>query len=146
QQMEHKATYLRPVDRIVRWFVPLVLLIAAATALIPGQDSLLRAIAVLLISCPCAIGIAAPLAEAHLMNRLAAMGVIVRNRAALQYLGRETLVAFDKTGTVTRGEFTVLAGLENVSEEQKAILQALVERSNHPVAVALSRILPPARV
>lgn len=145
QEMEHKATYVRPVDHIVRWFVPLVLLIAVLPFFVfDPSTALLRAIAVLLISCPCAIGIAAPLAEAHLMNRLADMGVIVRNRAALQYLGRETCMIFDKTGTVTKGEFTVQTGLESLTEEQKAILQALVERSNHPVAVALSRVLPPA--
>ena len=51
------------------------------------QTAIVRAVAVLLISCPCAIGIAAPLAEAHLMNRLAKMGVIVSNRAAFEWLG-----------------------------------------------------------
>ncbi len=147
QEIDNKGQYVRPSDTIVRWFVPLVLFVALVTVLtclvmgMPLQTAILRAVAILLISCPCAIGIAAPLAEAHLMNCLAERGVIVRNRAALQFLGRETLFAFDKTGTITKGEFSVLEGLETLSVKQRSVLKRLVARSNHPVAVALSRAL-----
>lgn len=138
-----KSQYVRLADEIVRWFVPLVITAAAITLACTllfdsVQTALLRAVAVLLISCPCAIGIAAPLAEAHLMNRLADLGVIVRNRGALQYLGKEDLFAFDKTGTVTCGTFTVLEGLEKLSSKQRSLLKSLAQRSNHPMARAVS--------
>ncbi|MCE5318323.1 MAG: cation-translocating P-type ATPase [Parachlamydia sp.] len=143
QEIGVKSQYVRLADRIVRWFVPLVLVAALATVMgtllfeMSLQTAILRAVAVLLISCPCAIGIAAPLAEAHLMNRLANLGVIVRNRGALQHLGKEDLFAFDKTGTVTHGKFALLDGLEKLSSRQMALLKALTARSNHPMAVAV---------
>lgn len=149
KEIGNKSQYVRRADQIVRWFVPLV--IAAAIATYLGtlffdsvQTAILRAVAVLLISCPCAIGIAAPLAEAHLMNRLADLGVIVRNRGALQHLGKEDLFAFDKTGTVTCGVFTVLEGLEKLSSHQRFLLKGLAGRSNHPMAVAVSRSIEEA--
>lgn len=146
-----KSQYVRIADQIVRWFVPLV--IAAALMTIVGtlffesaQTAIMRAVAVLLISCPCAIGIAAPLAEAHLINRLADLGVIVRNRGVLQHLGKEDLFAFDKTGTVTCGEFSVLEGLEKLSSQQRSLLKGLAGHSNHPMAVAVSRSIEEAHV
>lgn len=141
-----KKGQLNPlVDQIVRWFVPAVILLAALTAgvgvLLEIQDPFMRAVSILLISCPCAIGIAAPLAEAHLINALAHAGVLVRNRASLQFLGKETLFAFDKTGTLTEGRFEVLEGLENLGKSEKSALKGLVEHSSHPIAVALSKVL-----
>lgn len=134
------------VDQIVRWFVPGVVSLALTTALVGWmmgiEEPLLRAIAILLISCPCAIGIAAPLAEAHLINRLAHIGVLVRNRAALRFLGEETLIAFDKTGTITEGQFEVLSGLEPLNEDAKRALKGLVSHSSHPIAQALLKQLP----
>jgi P-type E1-E2 ATPase len=94
-----------------------------------------------LISCPWAIGIAVPLAESYLLNALAKLGVLVRNRACLSFLGRETLFIFDKTGTVTEGRFTVCAGLDVLTWEEKKVLKGLVAQSVHPVAVALQGFL-----
>lgn len=144
QEIGTKSLHIRAVDNIVRWFVPLVLGVALATGFVlyfldGTETAVMRAVAVLLISCPCAIGIAAPLAEAHLMNRLAEIGVIVRNRGCLAYLGKENLIAFDKTGTITQGTFTLLRGLEGLSNDQKAILKSMALRSNHPVAVAIAK-------
>lgn len=141
-----KALYIRSVDRIVRWFVPAVLAIALATFLVGwafgAPDPLLRAISVLLISCPCAIGIAAPLAESTLMNQLAALGVIVRNRGCLALLGderRKTLFVFDKTGTVTEGTFALLSGLEQLTAPERAILKGLAMQSLHPISQSIAR-------
>lgn len=153
QQMSSKQAYLRPADAIVRWFVPLVLAVAGATALAcilfnisDGGKSIqetafLRAIAVLLISCPCAIGIAAPTAESALIQALAVCGAIVRNRGSLRYLGAETAIVFDKTGTITQGNFALLKGLDELLPKEKAILKALVSKSNHPIAYALNEAL-----
>lgn len=153
QIVEHdignKSVYIRAADNIVRWFVPAVVAIAVLTAifyllfpsssdLMPHQTALLRALAVLLISCPCAIGIAAPTAESHVMTGLAAMGAIVRNRGCLKYLGNETMIVFDKTGTITEGRFTVISGLENVEDNDKAALFNLASKSIHPIACALA--------
>lgn len=157
KEINHKSRYVRAVDKIVKWFVPLVVTLSLLTALFcyllgisdDGQSILqtafLRSVAILLISCPCAIGIAAPLAESYLLNILAKMGMIVRNRGCLEYLGKETVFVFDKTGTVTEGCFTVLRGLENLSFEDKMALKGIVSKSLHPISVALhaSLLCPP---
>lgn len=146
----HKSVYVRAADNIVRWFVPLVIATALITALIcivwnikdfgktANETALLRAVAILLISCPCAIGIAAPTAESHLLNGLAALGTIVRNRGCLFQLGRETVYVFDKTGTVTEGRFTVLSGLELLLPSDKHVLYSLASQSTHPIAMAIA--------
>ena len=91
-----KSLYVRAVDPWVKAFVPFVLIFAACVFGVCLFDSLevavMRMMAVLLISCPCAIGIAAPLAESHLMHALTNMGVIVRNRGVLSILGLETVM------------------------------------------------------
>jgi len=143
----HKAAYVPAADTIVRWFVPLVFLLAAATAAgywLAGaapHHAILNAVSVLLISCPCAIGIAAPLAESHLLNGLASLGVIVRNRGCLPLLGKETVFVFDKTGTVTEGRFTVLDGFFPLTDNDRRILKGLVMQSTHPIAAALNASL-----
>jgi len=148
----HKSVYVRAADRIVRWFVPSVIALAGLTfalyILISGMNTpgvyeaaFLRALAVLLISCPCAIGIAAPAAESYLLNGLAALGAIVRNRGCLQYLGRETLLVFDKTGTITEGRFKVCGGLDNFNEHHRRILYSLASQSTHPIACAVATSL-----
>jgi heavy metal translocating P-type ATPase len=145
----HKSDEVRTADRIVRWFVPLVFLLSLATAGIcyfngitdvgqtPLQTAIVRAVSVLLISCPCAIGIAAPLAEAYLLNALAKLGVIVRNRACLKYIGREVHFVFDKTGTVTQGQFKVIQGTEQLTIDDKNALKGLTAFSLHPIALAI---------
>lgn len=145
----HKTFYMRAADRIVRWFIPAVILISILTAfycVLLGvvdeektalETAFVRAISVLLISCPCAIGIAAPLAESHLMSGLAAFGAIVRNRGCLSLLGKETVFVFDKTGTITEGHFTVIEGLKNLTSEQRSLLKGVATQSNHLIARAV---------
>jgi heavy metal translocating P-type ATPase len=153
QEIGHKSRYVRAIDYIVRWFVPFVILLAVGTGLCcflwgvsdgeqtVMQTAIIRAVSVLLISCPCAIGIAAPLAESYVLNVLAKSGIIVRNRGCLAFLGRETIFVFDKTGTVTEGHFTVCKGLENLTLEYKQALKGLISQSLHPIAVALHSVL-----
>ncbi len=144
-EISTKTVIVRAVDQVVYWFVPLVFLISLGVILwgwtfgISFHEITMRVISVFLISCPCAIGIAAPLAESQLMNELAKLGVIVRNRRALMFLGRETLFVFDKTGTITEGCFQVLSGLDGLDEIHLKILKGLASQSNHPVAIAISR-------
>lgn len=153
QDIGHKTRGLRVVDQIVKWFVPTVVMLALLTlgyCLLnevsdPGQTvmqtAIIRAVSVLLISCPCAIGIAVPLVESHLLNALAKAGIIVRNRGCLAFLGKETAFLFDKTGTVTEGHFTVCQGLEALTFEEKQALKGLVSHSVHPLAVAIHAAL-----
>ncbi|MEI8366546.1 MAG: heavy metal translocating P-type ATPase [Parachlamydiaceae bacterium] len=147
-----KSVYVRAADRIVRWFVPTVIAIALAAGVVywffpatndpqPGATALMRALSVLLISCPCAIGIAAPAAESYLLNRLASIGVIVRNRGCLPHLGCESIMIFDKTGTVTEGRYSVQQGLEGLDEDDHRVLRSLAMQSTHPVAYAISAAL-----
>lgn len=144
QDLGHKTSYMRAADRVVRWFVPAVLTLALTVAvfLLFRGNSLevvvLRATSIILISCPCALGIAAPLAESLLIRKLAQWGVIVRNRGVLRLLGRESCFVFDKTGTVTEGLFTVRKGLETLSEEQKRCLKGLTQLSQHPLSIAIT--------
>ena len=138
QDLGHKSVYTRAVDPIVRWFVPAVLVIASCAALFAASERLVRFLSVVLISCPCAIGIAAPLVESRLMYAMAALGAIVRNRRALEYLGRETVVIFDKTGTVTEGRFRLVDGLQMLTEKEKQALKGLATQSTHPIAVAVA--------
>ncbi len=147
-ELGKKQGYVRPADIIVQWFIPAVFAIAALTAiviLLAGIDdgagvvntAVLRMTAILLISCPCAIGIAAPIVEGYLINALAQEGVIVRNRGVLGLLGKEDTYIFDKTGTVTNGRFSVLSGIEQLSRYHQAILKKLVSHSNHLASRAI---------
>lgn len=149
QDLQHKGLYVRAADTVSRWFVPVVVLIALATfaGVIYGdihdanqglwETAILRCVAVLLISCPCALGIAAPLAEARLLHSLASAGAIVRNRGCLQFLGRETAFVFDKTGTVTEGRFVVRSGLTDLTPEQQQRVKGLAMQSVHLISAAL---------
>lgn len=153
KDMGHKSAYTRAVDPIIKWFVPAVVLMALAVLasclffnITDGEKSsfqtgIIRAVSVLLISCPCAIGIAAPLAESHLLNALAKLGVIVRNRGCLPFIGKETTFICDKTGTITEGKYSVLKGLETLSFQEKCILKEMVSKSSHPVAIAINKSL-----
>lgn len=151
QDIGHKSQYVRAADKIVKGFVPIVLLLAAGVIgfclvfniqdvhLTSWQTGVLRAISILLISCPCAIGIAAPLAEAYVLNSMAKLGIIIRNRGCLSLLGKETLFVCDKTGTITEGKFTVIKGFEILKSEELACLKGLASKSNHPIAVAIDQ-------
>ncbi len=134
------------VDRITLWFVPAVLLVALATVvtwLALGQGSaaaLVSGVAVLIIACPCAMGLATPTSIMMGLGRAAQMGVLFRKGTALQGLEDVRLVVFDKTGTLTKGRPT----LTNVrcqtgwDQEQVLSLAAAVEaQSEHPIARAI---------
>jgi heavy metal translocating P-type ATPase len=138
-QLGKKSPYTRAADQIIPFFIPFTLIVAFATLMF-GQGTV-AAISVLLISCPCALGIAAPLAESKLIYALASFGAIVRNRAALSFLGSHTVAVFDKTGTLTEGKFKVKGGLDALSEEILKKIKGLASRSNHPICYALKEAI-----
>ena len=136
------------VDRVTGRFVPAVIGIALATflawlALAPAPalgHALVNAIAVLIIACPCAMGLATPTSILVGTGRAAERGVLFRDGAALQRLRDVRVVAFDKTGTLTEGRprLTDLRTAEGFSDDRALALAAALEtRSEHPIAGAL---------
>ncbi len=138
------------VDRITLWFVPAVMAVAALTVavwLAVGPDpaltlALVAGVSVLIIACPCAMGLATPTSIMVGTGRAADMGVLFRKGDALQALAGVRTVALDKTGTVTEGhpEMTDLVLAEGMDRAEVLRLVAAVEaRSEHPVADAIAR-------
>ena len=135
-------------DKISAIFVPLVLGIALITLLgnyfftsIGFGDSMLRAIAVLVISCPCAMGLATPAAIAVGLGRGARNGVIFKNAKSLETFKDIKQVVFDKTGTLTTGHFVIdKIHFTNAIEENnfKELAYSLEKYSNHPIAKCIS--------
>ncbi|MDX8405412.1 MAG: heavy metal translocating P-type ATPase [Mariprofundus sp.] len=138
-----KAPIQRVADRIVPWFVATTLLLAVATLsywwMYAGFDfALLAATAVLIITCPCALGLATPMAIAVSAGLAARNGVLVRNGESLEALAGITHVVMDKTGTLTRGRMRVTAIIGTDDSERMLELAGAVERHySHPLAVAV---------
>ena len=136
------------VDRITLWFVPAVLGIAAVTVLVwllVGPQpvlsyALVAGVSVLIIACPCAMGLATPTSIMVATGRAAERGVLFRKGDALQSLAEVDVIAFDKTGTLTEGEpvlhlFTPALGFDRA--ETLGRVAAVEERAEHPVARAI---------
>ncbi len=129
-------------DKISAVFVPVVLALAALTFLlnyfafdINSGDSLMRAVAVLVISCPCAMGLATPAAIAVGLGRAAKQGVLFKNASALEFFKNIEQIVFDKTGTLTTGKFSISNFSTTINEEEfKQIVFSLEKFSNHPIA------------
>lgn len=129
----------RMVDQITRFFIPLICLLALFLFLL-GEP--LRALTLLFISCPCAIGIAVPLAQSRLLCRFAEKGALVRNRSILPLLAKDPFFVFDKTGTLTEGKFQVLQGVATLSSDHQKILKGFASYSTHPIASAIGEAIP----
>ena len=143
-----KAPIARIADRVAGIFVPAVIGIAALTAviwLIGGEDigfALSRGIAVLVISCPCALGLATPTAIMVGSGVGARNGILFKTAAALEHAGRTEIVVLDKTGTVTEGEprVTDLLPADGITADTLLTLSASLEAdSEHPLANAIRR-------
>ncbi|GGE50808.1 heavy metal translocating P-type ATPase [Actibacterium pelagium] len=136
------------VDRITLWFVPAVLLIATVTVLAwlltgaPVTLALVAGVSVLIIACPCAMGLATPTSIMVGTGRAAELGVLFRKGDALQRLSTVDVVALDKTGTLTEGrpEMTDLILADGFDRAEVLARVAAVEvRSEHPIAQAITR-------
>ncbi len=143
-----KAPVQRLADQISSVFVPAVVLVAVLTFALWaafGPDpaftaALLSAVAVLVVACPCALGLATPAAVAAGSGRAARMGVLVRDAEALETAGRITRVVFDKTGTLTTARHEVV-GCEALSGDTKellAVAAAVEAQSEHPLGRAIT--------
>ena len=143
-----KAPIQRLVDQISSRFVPMVLILATITFvvwLVAGPQpsmtfAMVGAITVLIIACPCAMGLATPTAIMVGTGKAAETGILIRGGAALEQAGRIDTVIFDKTGTLTLGKPAVadIIPVAGISEDQVLSLAAAVERgSEHPLATAV---------
>ena len=150
QAQGSKAPIQRVADRVTGWFVPAVILMAVATFIgwmLLGPEprltyALASAIAVLIIACPCAMGLATPTAIMVGTGKGAENGILVRDGAALERAQAITAVVLDKTGTITRGEPSVarIELMPGVSEAELLRVVAAAERgSEHPLAEAIVR-------
>lgn len=145
-----KAPSARLADRLAAVFVPLVLLLACATAaawVAAGETwdfALARAVAVLVISCPCALGLATPVAIMVGAGRGAEWGILFRSGEALECAGRATCAVLDKTGTLTLGEPVVTDVLPQgcAREELLQLAASLEMEANHPLAKAVRKAGP----
>lgn len=134
----------RTVDRVVRVFIPAIIAFAVLTGValiatgIPMETAIVRVITVLVIACPCALGMATPLGISAGIGYAAKRGILIRDSAVLQRAAHATTVVFDKTGTLTDGTFTLLdiAGVEDTGTALR-LAASLEQSSNHPIATAL---------
>ncbi|HEY3147197.1 MAG TPA: heavy metal translocating P-type ATPase [Dongiaceae bacterium] len=162
--LSRRSPSQRLADTIVGVFVPIILVLGVGTSVywaqhLPFDRALLIGLAVLVVACPCAVGLAAPMATSLGIGRLARHGCLVRDPATLEVLARMRLIAFDKTGTLTSGQARVVAididgtnadevlaraaGLERHSEHglARAVTAAAAARGLQPVAIRDVRVV-----
>jgi len=148
QAQARKPSVQRLADRISAVFVPAVVAIAVLTVIVsmgifhlPLSAALLRAMAVLVIACPCAMGLATPAAIMVGLGRAGKMGILIKDPEVLEKIRKLHTIVFDKTGTLTRGQPAIArSACFQVSEQSfRAIVAALEQHSTHPVARAVER-------
>ncbi|MFY0647954.1 heavy metal translocating P-type ATPase [Sulfitobacter geojensis] len=135
--------YTALADRAAQVYAPVVHLLSFAAfagwffATGDARFSLNIAIATLIITCPCALGLAVPAVSTAAAGKLFRAGLLVKNGTALERIAETDVVVFDKTGTLTEGQLEV-AALETLDDTAKSVALALAQNSTHPVAQALA--------
>ena len=146
EAQESKAPTERFIDRFSRFYTPGVLVVAAITAILPPllfgavwEEWIYKGLAILLIGCPCALVISTPAAIAAGLSAGARRGLLMKGGAALEGLGKITVVALDKTGTLTEGRPSVTAVIPGKRSHQDvlSLAAALEQGSSHPLAIAI---------
>ena len=152
QLAQHAQTQKAPAqllaDKISSIFVPVVLIIAVLTFVVnlifvkvDVSESLLRSIAVLVIACPCAMGLATPAAIAVGLGRAAKNGIVFKGAKSLEQFKNIKQIVFDKTGTLTTGNFDIVKFETILNEDEfKTIVYSLEKQSNHPIAKSISKL------
>ncbi len=149
---QKKTRIEREADRIVSWFLPLVMVLAAGTfafwtATSGWETGLFNAMAVLIVACPCAMGLATPIGIWNALNDLAHRGIVLKSGEAIEALGTVDTVVFDKTGTLSEEYYAVVdaataPGIDRAGLRRQ--LAAIQSYSAHPVAVAFAEWAGPA--
>lgn len=143
-----RARYVALADRVARWYAPVVHVAALATFLgwvvlggIPWQVALLHAVAVLIITCPCALALAVPVVQVIASGRLLRQGVLLKNATALERVADIDVVVFDKTGTLTAGKPELLMNGDWTDADLRQAA-SLAVASRHPLSRALVAAAP----
>ncbi|MEY4545807.1 MAG: hypothetical protein RL685_2002 [Pseudomonadota bacterium] len=143
-----RAPIQRLADRVSAWFVPVVIVVAVLTALVWGLlgpeprlvHALVNAVAVLIIACPCALGLATPMSILVGTGRGAQLGVLIKDAQALELLEQVDTLVVDKTGTLTEGKPRLARIVATAGRDEADVLRvaaALEQGSEHPLAAAL---------
>jgi P-type Cu2+ transporter len=145
---QRRARYVVLADRVARRYAPVVHVLALATFLgwvllggIAWQTALMYAVAVLIITCPCALGLAVPVVQVIASGRLLGRGILLKSATALERLAEVDTVVLDKTGTLTRGRPVLEAGAA-IDRDALAVGASLAAASRHPLAGALAAVAP----
>jgi Cu+-exporting ATPase len=147
EALQSQPPVQRTADRVARYFVPLVFGIAVLTLTInlvlheTMTESVLRAIAVLVIACPCAVGLATPTAVMVGLGRMAGLGILCRSGASLERFAKVQHIAFDKTGTLTLAQLKIRNFVivdHHRFERIAPILKSIAGFSRHPYSQALA--------
>jgi len=140
-----KAPIQRLVDKVSAYFVPAVLLIALITLFMTGfttgqwENGIIHAVAVLVIACPCALGLATPTSIMVGTGVAARAGILIKDAEALEIAHSITLIAFDKTGTLTEGRPSIgsLVAFEKSESDLLTLMASIQNGSEHPLATAI---------
>lgn len=148
QSLDQKTPIEGKTDLILKWFVPLMFALAAGTGVaaflfgLSADSAMLRAITVLVISCPCALGIAIPMARVAGVSLSGKNGILVRNFSAFSQAEKIDVFVFDKTGTLTQGNWSLMEvrPIAPYTESQAlAMAAALESKSDHYIGLEISR-------
>ena len=148
QAQGNKPPVQKLADKISAVFVPAVIAISIATLLVnyffvthTFQESLMRSIAVLVISCPCAMGLATPAAIAVGLGRAAKEGILFTDTKSMELFKNIKQIVLDKTGTLTNGKFAIIDYKSEIDKEEfKKIVFSLEKFSNHPIAKSIADV------
>lgn len=136
-----KAPIARLADKISGYFVPTIFVIAVISFLLNlavvrnGTQAVNALVSVLVVACPCALGLATPLAMVVAIGNCTKNGILVKSSETLEASSKIDTVVFDKTGTLTQGKLAIQD--KEISKENMKILQSLEEHSNHPLAKSI---------
>jgi Cu2+-exporting ATPase len=155
-----KSNFIRIADQITKYYLPIIHIIAFATLIfwhlmikIPFSDSLMNATAVLVISCPCALALAVPIAQAIIIAKMLKKGILITNGEVIEKINKIDLIAFDKTGSLTIGKLNLLKIIDlnknceidfgNIENNQEilGLIYHLAVNSNHPLCKAINKKL-----
>jgi len=147
-----RARYVLLADRLARYYAPVVHVTGLCTFIfwrfhmgIAWQDALLNAVAVLIITCPCALALAVPVVQVIASGRLMRQGILLKSATALERLALVDWVALDKTGTVTVGRPTLVED-DSWTRQDLLLAAGMAVSSRHPLAKALAAACPGAKV
>ncbi len=147
-----RAKYVALADRVASYYAPVVHTLALFTFLgwfflghALWQEALLTAVAVLIITCPCALALAVPVVQVLASGRLLKQGIFVKSATALERIAKADIVVFDKTGTLTLGK-PQLVNLQDIPQDIQQRAASIASASTHPLARALCQAVPGVKV